>query len=453
MSEVQTVIHNCPVCTRPTGEMIAKGYNGLAYQTTRYCRCGWSEGNGGANAQPRAVFASNVVQPRAFGGQAGFSLVELSITLTIAALIIAFGMSVARPVYAKYIEATNASRVATITAALEQYRSENGFYPCPALPSAPIGSIEHGRAGVCTAPWSAGGFGCDADGVCVKAGRLYDHDDNPSTDLVPMRVREGAIPTTALNLPSTVSGDTYGRQFRYAVAEVLAADKPTYTKYESLGGIDIVTAANVSALDTPESTRFAVFGLGGDGRGAYVYGSGSPYKPCIADRMDSMNCDQSNSAKAVYRTASRAIPSDITAANYYDDLVEWQKPKAATSNLTVSNPPYVDDRGTCDDGYTAAYTGRRLVYNTTYKISGNCTSSICQMTYNTPRPISKTLPLCVASENLRYSGAKVSRTGTNPLPTAFTTSIAGVHSPAVQVDTNEYFTAGNPCALCVAVAQ
>lgn len=321
--------------------------------------------------------------PRPANSQRGFSLLEIAIVMIFAGLFIAGYAAAAKVERAKYNQEVNPERLATITAALEQYRAENGFYPCPALPSAPVGTSDHGRADDCTAPWSMTGFGCDADGVCVKAGRLYDHDDNPSTDPVPMRVREGAIPTTALNLPSSVAGDTYGRQFRYAVAEVLAADKPTYTKYESLGGIDIVTAANVSALDTPESTRFAVFGLGADGRGGYVHGSGRAYLPCIADRMDSINCDQTNSAKAVYRTASRAVPNDITAANYFDDFVEWQKPSAATaSTLSVSNPPYIDDSGECAEGYEPAYVGRRMMLATVISARRPCTSTVCGVTYS-----------------------------------------------------------------------
>ena len=336
--------------------MIARG---------QYCSCGWNE-----IAPPATtVSADDAINPLAVittpphtaEEQRGFSLLEVAISMIFYGLLIAGVAAAAKVDRAEQNQKVNPERLATISAALEQYRAENGFYPCPALPSAPVGTAEHGRAGDCTAPWSMSGFGCDADGVCVKAGRLYDHDDNPSTDPVPMRVREGAIPTTALNLPSSVAGDTYGRQFRYAVAEVLAADKPTYTKYESLGGIDIVTAANVSALDTPESTRFAVFGLGADGRGGYVFGSGRPYLPCIADRMDSINCDQTNSAKAVYRTASRAIPNDITAANYFDDFVEWQKPKAAQTLVAVSNQPFIiDGTDECPDGYEEAYTGRRL---------------------------------------------------------------------------------------------
>ncbi len=439
MSEIQTVIHNCPVCARPTGEMIAKGYNGVAYQTTRYCRCGWSEGDGGANAQPRAVFASNVVQPRAFSWQTGFSLLEVAISMIFYGLLIAGVAAAAKVDRAEQNQKVNPERLATITTALEQYRTENGFYPCPALPSAPVGTADHGRPGDCTAPWSMSGFGCDADGVCVKAGRLYDHDDNPSTDPVPMRVREGAIPTTALNLPSSVAGDTYGRQFRYAVAEVLAADKPTYSKYESLGGIDIVTAANVSALDTPESTRFAVFGLGADGRGGYVHGSGRAYLPCIADRMDSVNCDQSNSAKAVYRTASRAIPNDITAANYFDDFIEWQKPKAASaSTLTVSNQPYVDFSGTCAEGYDVAYTGRQMVFGLVVSAK-RPTSSGGVSEYTSPQ----TEPHCVHTDAF-----KAKKVGNDYLPHPDGT-FSVVNNSATPWGSVK---AGSVCAVCVGSA-
>lgn len=386
--------------------------------------------------------------PRPANQQRGFSLLEIAIVMIFAGLFIAGYAAAAKVERAKYNQEVNPERLATITAALEQYRAENGFYPCPALPSAPVGTSDHGRAGDCTAPWSMTGFGCDADGVCVKAGRLYDHDDNPSTDPVPMRVREGAIPTTALNLPSSVAGDTYGRQFRYAVAEVLAADKPAYTKYESLGGIDVVTAANVSALDTPESTRFAVFGLGADGRGGYVHGSGRAYLPCIADRMDSINCDKSNSAKAVYRTASRAVPNDITAANYFDDFVEWQKPKAASVAVTVALSSFVNDMASCPDGYDVAYIGRKpavLVFSKT------STGMISGGSDHEP-------DICLPDAGMRTSGGKLVESGGVAIPhyssrPALACASMGCASKTatncVTSGGNNCFGVANACALCV----
>lgn len=374
--------------------------------------------------------------------QRGFILISLAMAMIVVGLLVsgyAAGEKVKR---AERNQEVNPERLATISAALEQYRAENGFYPCPAQPSAPVGTLEHGQAGDCAAPWSMSGFGCDSDGVCVKAGRLYDHDDNPSTDPVPMRVREGAIPTTALNLPSSVAGDTYGRQFRYAVPEVLAVDKPTYSKYEGLGGIDVVTDADVSALDTPESTRFAVFGFGADGRGGYVYGTGRAYLPCIADRMDSINCDKDNNAKAVYRIANRAVPSDITAPEYFDDFIEWQKPKAAAAAAAVALSSFVSDSGECPEGYEVAYSGRKITYLSTYFFKSGCCS-------RTTRAVPYVAPICVASSALRYkSGGIVSESGTAALPnnTAPLTQTNCVNGVAASWGC---VGAANACAVCV----
>lgn len=389
--------------------------------------------------------------PRPANSERGFLLIEVGIALTIVGLLVAGAAWAAKPYMAKYNAATNAARMAAIVSALDTYRSANGYYPCPAEPVHAAGTAARGTAGDCADTSVA--VGNVAAGVSYKAGTLYDHDGNPSTAPQPLRVREGAVPFRALGIPLEETADTYGRQFRYAVPELLAVDKATYDSSLDFSNLTLLDESDTEVGEVATQTRFVVLSHGKDGRGAYVHGSGVAYLPCIAGRKDSNNCGAETNPAAVYRVAQRAIPSDIAAANFFDDLVTWQRPKVSESSLSVSNPPYIDDRGTCDDGYTPAYTGRRLVYNTTYKISGSCTNPACQISYNTPRPISKTLPLCVASENLRYSGAKVSPSGSNSLPTSFTTSLAGVHSPAVQVDANEYFTAGNPCALCVAVAQ
>jgi prepilin-type N-terminal cleavage/methylation domain-containing protein len=298
--------------------------------------------------------------PRPANSERGFSMIELCITLTIAGVLLATAAAGAKPFVAKYNAATNTARMAAIVSALDTYRTANGHYPCPAEPVHAAGTAARGTAGDCSDTSVA--LGNVAAGVSYKAGALYDHDGNPSTAPQPLRVREGAVPFRALGIPLEETADTYGRQFRYAVPELLAVDKATYDGSLDFSNLTLLDESDTEVGEVATQTRYVVLSHGKDGRGAYVHGSGVAYLPCIAGRKDSNNCGAETNPAAVYRVAQRAIPSDITAANFFDDLVTWQRPAAAaSSSLTVSNQPYVDWSGTCPDGYDVAYTGRQMV--------------------------------------------------------------------------------------------
>ena len=320
---------------------------------------------------PLALFATRRVvndtgriprQPRP-ANERGFSLIELAIAIGIAGLFMSAFAAGAKVYVADTDRKVTAANMAAITQALEAYRSQNGFYPCPAAAGVAVSDSRFGQAGDCSDVVTIAAGSCNADGECVKNGALIDQDHNTGTAATPMRVREGAVPVRALSLGNEIAADYRGRLFTYAVPELLASDKDSYNEWKDTGGIGVVDAAGVNMLSTPDSTRWVLLSHGRNGAGAWVYGSGRPFRPCLAGSVESRNCDADTTNTAVYAMAQRAIPSDNDAV-YFDDVVTYQglAPTVAAAPPPAGQPFTLDDATSCPDGYRPAYTGRRILF-------------------------------------------------------------------------------------------
>jgi type II secretory pathway pseudopilin PulG len=241
----------------------------------------------------------------------GFTLVELSIILVIAGMILVAAVAA----YNLYVNsqrqtATNANNAA-VSDAVKEFYYFMGRYPCPAAPKANDGFEKCGLSGLA--------FGtCDpSTGICRGAGRDADGEGGPDGVLI------GAVPYNTIN-PVIAQGyspisiaqirDGWSRKIMYGVSEKLT-DGTTYNA--NMGAIYINDENGTNVMDgaNPGSAHYVVFSAGDDGAGAYSQ-NGVLFAPCPATGLEKENCNSDGTFTAGLRTMA-------VGPNYYDDLLTF----------------------------------------------------------------------------------------------------------------------------------
>lgn len=294
----------------------------------------------------------------------GFSLIELCITLTIGAFITAAGISVWSAQLEKTKVVTTRDKMASIERALETYVARTGILPCPASRTAAFGQAAFGEPTDCNV--TTVNAGTCANGICVQNGRLYDHDNNPATAEVPLRVRIGAIPTRVLNLPFDVTKDGYNRNFTYAVTEKMAVP-PAPGSSIPAGAISIVDDSGNSAINPAGEAAYIIISHGADGKGATDFISGQEVASCdtgASAGRDSQNCALAASG-ALFRVS---LYSSSYGTNHFDDMLTYAaqvKPAAGTPTAAAAGSSFTSitlwGMTTCPNGWVkASHEARRF---------------------------------------------------------------------------------------------
>lgn len=151
--------------------------------------------------------------------EAGFSLIELSIFLSILSVFVVLSLtetSITEPME-KQAEAINDLK--EIKAAVDNYLSENGYFPCPADPSLNAGDSSFGigvrnpTSGHCEA---SNLDTTDVDSGIIIAIELKEY-DIAGYDPIEKEILFGAVPCVELGLQDDCMLDPYGHKYTYGV--------------------------------------------------------------------------------------------------------------------------------------------------------------------------------------------------------------------------------------------
>lgn len=259
----------------------------------------------------------------------GFSLLELSASLLVIALVAGFGVQMSLGAIEAARRVKTQERLAAIRAALELYAKTQGYLPCPAnrqyTPSADSNfGEEFGRPGA-TCVTSAPGV------IQVGSGFI------------------GAVPVRSLGLPDNYAADAWDNKFTYAVSSLHVTGPGSYAGNDGTirvfygdrtGTNYVVTSATNRAASPPTispgaGATYVVVSHGPDGRGAYpLYGT-AVATACSTGggdaRNDVENCDDAN--LDFYDTAYNDGP---IAATYFDDYVTWGSAALARSPVSTT---------------------------------------------------------------------------------------------------------------------
>lgn len=193
----------------------------------------------------------------------GFSLIDLSVLITITALMVAFILESESKESGVKSSKQQLDQFTIIQHAVADYVSAYGYFPCPASPTLPISSADFGVGLGTNNP----GTGCNATNLLT---------DNETTPVI-----MGAIPIRELGLPSTLAFDIWGNRILYAVQDDLTRENTTCT--DKTGSIVILNDLNPSESPlnqsnpnfiTTDAAAYVLMSMGEDGVGAYPNAGG-----------------------------------------------------------------------------------------------------------------------------------------------------------------------------------
>lgn len=240
--------------------------------------------------------------------QAGFSLVELAIVMTVIGIVMVGLLQLQRLQMAnKSLNQTKAN-IETINKAISIYVSRYSRLPCPASLTATRDTESYGAAPDCKEVLSSSSIMTDNAHIMTE-GR-----DNE-------KVLIGKIPFRELNIPETSSRDGYGRDLYYVVSGKLT-DMENYDQFK--GVINVVDAYDHSLTELNIGVQYVIFSTGGDNAPP-----GS--EQCNKERADGENCNGDGTFRAMEMSLGQA-------ESFYDDILSY----------TVWVPPLENAAGQCN---------------------------------------------------------------------------------------------------------
>lgn len=281
----------------------------------------------------------------AHGKSRGFSLIEMSVLLTIVAIVLANMLSVNPGIEAREQREITLKRLAVVKQRLDDYLTRNGHYPCVASRTVVVGNATFGRMAMTNCATDSSE---PAGTVRVAAGSKF--------------VRIGAVPTRDLLLPDDYMEDGWGNRFSYAISEHLTSS----SGFSDAEGV-ITVSGNAGSTRTSKGA-FVVWSHGADGKGAYRRGKGTLQMPCGAtSNLDVENCD----GDAMFMAADFSIHAD-SPTTYFDDhaayvvkrinrALKLTETESAETELT-GGAAFVDinDDGASDMLIYRNYAGRKF---------------------------------------------------------------------------------------------
>jgi prepilin-type N-terminal cleavage/methylation domain-containing protein len=253
----------------------------------------------------------------------GFTILELSIVLVIASVLITgfFSFTVN-----KTIDSTiksNDEKLKLIDEAITKFYVSNGYLPCPAPHNTSIG---------------AAGFGIS---VTPCTGAVAGTDDIGT-------IKIGTVPVRTLNLPDSFMFDQWGNRIRYGMVRALGVDVAGYNAaapgaaaisiIDSSGNNMIPNFANLPpAYTISDHVAYVVMSHGPNSTGAYNY-NGVQTIGCSGGGLDVENCD----INTTFRHSQ-------FVTNSYDDSIRWStrqilnykrsvETKSTVSTYIIPNP-------------------------------------------------------------------------------------------------------------------
>ena len=238
----------------------------------------------------------------------GFSLIELSIVLTVIGLLFV-------PLVRIY-DAYKTSKIITDTKfalgqasqSLTNFYEKEGRYPCPSDRSIGFGQPGHGRE-LCTELWAMGNGACASGGGYCRAGTT------PAN-----AVFIGGFPYVTMEIPMTEAIDGWNNMFTYAVTASMADPSPTAVFDPDNGAVTVRDEfGNPLPLNTPRPVHGVVFSAGSDGVGAYSV-NGVP-RACRLGNVQTENCNNDAVFVASYLY-------EQPGPSYIDDflfLTDWSR--------------------------------------------------------------------------------------------------------------------------------
>lgn len=265
---------------------------------------------------------------------AGFNLIQISILLTVASLVMVAVLP--SPQSTVKNNASSVTKMNTILTALRQYEAATCTLPCPADPTLPIGDNNYGRAAA----------NSGTTGNCIGGTPTAAYADTTK------HIAIGMVPIYTLGLSYDYALDNWGRDITYAVDT--GATQP--------GGWAPTLSITVNDNGNAQNSVVALVSHGKDGYGAWLPLTGTSG---TATRFDNGSTDtgQADNAQVAHGgglTANTTFASFIiqNATPTFDDNIIYKNPL-----WNINSPPAAIQaamtppaNGTYTSGQTLTFT-------------------------------------------------------------------------------------------------
>ncbi len=291
----------------------------------------------------------------------GFSLVELSVVIVLAGMVISALSLSYFSYYSTYLYHKTYGQITNLNDALSNYGSSMGRLPLPSDPTQPIGSPNAGcQCGVCGVNEGVACLhlkmmpvgGC-YNGICKEAGaRLTPANQTAGAATDP--VYFGGIPYKTIDaalasgsqiatVGSTV--DPWGYQINYAVSE---GDIYNSSYGQGDGVLNVQSETGTNLVEPPDTINYIIWSAGQNHMGAYT-SAGVMGVPCHAGEVDSANCNhQWNFADGLYNIVQGS-------PKYFDDIMIYSS--FTLTQLWSFTAPNSNDVYNKNPGYVGVGTG------------------------------------------------------------------------------------------------
>lgn len=266
--------------------------------------------------------------------QSGFSLIEVSIILIIAGLLLSGIFKIKSIIDSEQKRLKYYASVQDIGSALEDFVVNNGYYPLPASLTANINSSAYGKpidvADLPSFPSQCNPVSPIENGVyCRKSSRDLPIDGNSGPgNSVEETILIGAVPSNVLGFNNLESLDIYNRKFTYAISRSLTDPATFNDNYGLIRVLSNETSDNALGLN---NNHYVVLSHGENQSGSYHQnGTPSSVSCSTLSSMEKSNCEISNTFR-VATTGTEDDSSNLnvnlleakieTASTYYDDAV------------------------------------------------------------------------------------------------------------------------------------
>lgn len=261
--------------------------------------------------------------------QGGYTLLQVSAALLVLGLLAA-PMGGLYYLYQKDRKLDlNFRAVEQAVSILQNFRSNEGYYPCPAPLDAARTDPAHGHPSNCRSGAIAAAVpGTCVDGICVE--------ESIRTDIANRRVVVGAVPFRLLQLPEARTIDAYGSRLLYVVTESMT---DTSSINDASGGVAVRDESN-TPLTTPDgSAAFLILSHGPNRIGGYS-ADGALIRPCAGAGLDRENCAQ-GTPESIYIAA---LQSDAVGPAAFDDVISYYSQiSPPVWKRTAANPEHIED--------------------------------------------------------------------------------------------------------------
>jgi prepilin-type N-terminal cleavage/methylation domain-containing protein len=236
----------------------------------------------------------------------GFTILELSLVLTIIALITSMGIVSSLGIMESAKRTSTEQKIDAIEKALMTFRLTKNRLPCPAVFTHPVTDTNYGLE-------------ADNPGSCTGVAL----NQVTESTAAPVKV-EGAVPVRSLNLPDEYMYDAWGRKFSYGVqANATAYDAFSLVMPNESCSITVQAASGTRT----SGAVYALVSHGPNGHGGYL-STGVRMNAGSTNASELANCDCTNTAAdGVYNGTyvQQDVTESTTVTNIFDDIVRYRE--------------------------------------------------------------------------------------------------------------------------------